>query len=306
MNRREPRPDDAATAGTRRPDDALVTIHSTHDRRRANELSLVLASQGLHPEVMRGVDGFDVRVLAGEDHRAAVSLDTYERENRVTGRSPTPGFAPNLTAGAVLSLGWLAFFRVTGPRNPEVDWFARGSADAARILAGETWRTATALSLHADLGHALGNALAGTLFIGSVFGALGIGLGFAVVVAAGVLGNFANAIFHGAAHVSVGASTAIFGAVGVLAAHGVTRHRGLGLEGRRALAPIAAGLGLLAMLGTSERADLSAHLFGLMAGVALGVPCARWFAVRPGAVAQWGFGLGTAAGLAACWGAALR
>jgi membrane associated rhomboid family serine protease len=274
-------------------------------RRLADEWALVLTSQGLHPAIQRTREGFDVGVPDAERERADAALAAYASENPP---APPPRELPpptNLVAGALLSLAWIAFFRITGPRDPAVEWFARGSADAARIVAGELWRASTALTLHADLGHALGNALAGTLFIGSVFGALGIGLGLAVVVCAGVLGNLANACFHATQHVSVGASTAIFGAVGVLAALGVGRHRRLGLAGRRALTPIAAGLALLAMLGTSERADLSGHIFGLLAGILLGIPCAQVPLARPGPITQWLLFLGTLAWLWSNWNTAL-
>jgi hypothetical protein len=42
---------------------------------------------------------------------------------------------------------------LTGPREPGAIWFDRGSASAQQILAGEVWRTVTALTLHADLAH---------------------------------------------------------------------------------------------------------------------------------------------------------
>jgi membrane associated rhomboid family serine protease len=206
----------------------------------------------------------------------------------------------------VISALLLAFFAVTGPRDFAVHWFERGSADAERILHGEPWRALTALALHADLGHVLGNAIAGTIFIGAACGALGVGLAAALVLAAGGLGNLANALFHGSHHSSVGASTAIFGAVGILAALGIARRRRHGIGGRRALAPIAAGLGLLAMLGTSGRADLWGHLFGLIAGAVLGLAGARAFARPPGLAVQWLLGGASVAVFLACWSAALR
>jgi len=286
-------------------DEPTPPIRIAPTRRLADEWALVLRSQGLHPSIRRTRDGFDLGVPDTEREHAEAALSAYASENSPAPRQPERPPPVNLVAGALLSLAWIAFFRVTGPRDPSVEWFAHGSADAARILAGEGWRASTALTLHADLGHALGNALAGTLFIGSVFGALGIGLGFAIVVGAGVLGNFANAVYHTAQHSSVGASTAIFGAVGVLAVLGVGRHRRLGLAGRRALTPIAAGLALLAMLGTSERADLSGHIFGLIAGILLGIPCVRVPLAKPAPIAQWSFGLGTLAWLLTSWKAAL-
>lgn len=293
-------------AGSHGPDAARDPLRVAPTQRLTDDWALVLRSQGLHPATRRTPDGFELTVPDAERERAERALAAYASENPPE-QAPLPlPPPPNWIAAALLALAWIAFLRVTGPRDPAVDWFARGAADAARILAGETWRATTALTLHADLGHALGNALAGTLFIGAVFGALGVGLGLAVVVCSGVFGNVANAFFHGAEHISVGASTAVFGAVGVLAALGVARHvRRRGVE-HRALAPIAAGLALLAMLGTSARADLSGHLFGLLAGVVIGLPCARALPRRPGTLVQWLLGLATVAWLVSCWSAALR
>jgi len=174
------------------------------------------------------------------------------------------------------------------------------------MLHGEPWRALTALALHADLAHVVGNAIAGTIFVGAVCGVLGVGLGGALVLASGGLGNLANALAHGSEYRSVGASTAIFGAVGILAAQGFARRRRRGIGGRRALAPIAAGLGLLAMLGTSARADLWGHLFGLVAGGILGLAVTRVFPRPPGPAAQWLLGGAASAIFLACWSAALR
>jgi membrane associated rhomboid family serine protease len=257
--------------------------------------------------VSRTRAGFVLEVPAEEGERAAAALAAYEHENPPAPPDREEPTAPlHLAAGLGISALLLAFFAVTGPRDFAVHWFERGSADAERILHGEPWRVVTALSLHADLGHVLGNAIAGTLFIGAVCGALGVGLGGALVLASGGLGNLANAVFHGSHHISVGASTAIFGALGILTTLGVARRRRRGIGGRRALAPIAAGLGLLAMLGTSGRADLWGHLFGLVAGAVLGLTCARAFKRPPDLVAQWLLGGASAAIFLTCWSAALR
>ena len=59
-------------------------------------------------------------------------------------------------------------------------------------------------------------------------------------------------------------------AVGILAAISVVRYRHR-LQKRWAL-PIAAALGLLALLGTEgENTDLGAHLFGFVSGTGLGL-----------------------------------
>jgi membrane associated rhomboid family serine protease len=280
-------------------------LRMTTIRALAGEWSHVLASQGLHPGVVRRQGAFALVVPEAERERAEAMLVAYELENPAApAEAPLPP-GPDWLAGSLIFAGLLLFFAVTGPRDPEVGWFAHGSADAERILAGETWRAATALTLHADLPHVAGNALAGLIFVSAVCGALGFGAGSALVFATGFLGNLANARFQVDQYSSVGASTAIFGAVGILAALAVARHRHRGARGHRALVPLAAGLGLLAMLGTSERSDLSGHLFGLLAGTVLGLLWSRSVAERPGIAAQWGLASATAVALLACWARAL-
>src|SRR5690242_10630070 len=60
---------------------------------------------------------------------------------------PAPEYGRTIT-GAVAALLLVAFAGAVR-RWPAVDWDALGSADAARIVGGEWWRTATALTLHA-------------------------------------------------------------------------------------------------------------------------------------------------------------
>jgi membrane associated rhomboid family serine protease len=162
----------------------------------------------------------------------------------------------------VFFLGTLAFHVWTGPDSTESDWFRRGSAEAAAIVRGEWWRTVTALTLHADAGHAVGNAVLGGILLTLLAHTVGAGLASALVLLAGVLGTLgaAELLRHGFS--SIGASTAVFGGLGVLAA--LPQHR------RRAWVPLGAGLALLAFLGTGKRADLAGHLCGFAAGLALG------------------------------------
>ena len=109
-------------------------------------------------------------------------------------------------------------------------------------------------------------------FLTAVCRNLGPGLGAATVLGVGALGNLLNAWFHGFDHVSVGASTAVFGALGVLGGMGVVQRRRLGIHGRRAWIPLAAGVAILAMIGTGgPRVDLWAHLWGFVAGAGAGI-----------------------------------
>ena len=213
----------------------------------------MLLAQGLSPSLSRNLDGAIALTVSRENvERARGALLAYERENPpkgAAGREPL-GSADSFAASAVAGLLILAFFSITVISNPTMAWFERGSADADKILNGELWRTLTALTLHADVAHALSNATALVLFLGAVGRVLGTGLGCALILMAGVGGNLANALLHGSPHVSVGASTSVFGAVGVLGGLGVVMRRTGALSRRRAWLPVAAAFALLGMLGT--------------------------------------------------------
>ncbi len=282
-------------------------VRVTADRRLAEEWELVLLAQGLSPSVRWTADGVVLVVPQAEVDRALESLLAYERENpRKLAEHVEPMEPGSWIAGVAAALMLLLFYSITVQWLPALSWFEHGNADAERILQGELWRVVTALTLHADVAHALSNAIAVALFLTAVSSMVGAGLACALVLLAGAAGNLANAFLHGSPHVSVGASTAVFGAVGLLGSLGVTRRRRSALSRWRAWLPVAAALALLGMLGSSgPRVDIWAHLFGLFVGAVLGVLVAM-IAPRPSRLPiQWACGGGAVALLIYCWMVAL-
>ncbi|MBI2390130.1 MAG: rhomboid family intramembrane serine protease [Deltaproteobacteria bacterium] len=245
---------------------------------KLGEWSLVLKSQEIQHGVSSRPDGYYFTVEDRDVRRTVEALRAYEEENedfrpraRVRERLP---FASSLAA-PLIAAAVTFFFVITGPVALRSGWFAAGTADAQRLLHGEPWRAITALTLHADLAHVLGNALAGTVFLGFLFRRLGVGRGAFLVLVAGALANVANAAVHAALHQphrSIGASTAVFAAVGVLAATQLTinHHAGVRRWTDR-VGPVVGGVALLGMLGSSAHSDLWAHLLGLVVGALLGV-----------------------------------
>lgn len=285
-----------------------IPLRVTRDLDLAEEWELVLLAQGLSPSLRQARDRVVLSVPEEEVERAFNALSAYESENPPKHREGDEPVGPaSFPAGIAAAAMLLVFFYATVILRPTVPWFERGSADADRILLGELWRTVTALTLHVDLVHAATNAIAAALFLGAVSGMLGPGLGCALVLVAGAGGNFANALLHGSPHVSVGASTSVFGAVGILGSLGVARRSRRGARARRAWVPIAAALALLAMLGTGgQRVDVWAHLFGFLLGGVLGILIAFVAPRPPGLRAQWACGSAALAMLVYSWTLALR
>lgn len=167
----------------------------------------------------------------------------------------------------------LTYFQISGFGHNSIDWLQLGSANSAKILAGEWWRAITALTLHTDGQHLLGNILIGGYFVVRLCQWTGTGLGWALILSSGVMGNLLNALVQNSGHNAVGASTAIFGAIGIAGALGTTQSRKLRI--RLWFLPLAAAGILLAFLGAGSgdsHTDVGAHLFGFICGVLLGIP----------------------------------
>jgi len=197
-------------------------------------------------------------VLPEDEAEAASALEAHEAERAET-RAPLPEFGPS-GAGWVFAAFVLAVYVATGPRDEQVVWFAKGSADAARILRGEWFRVVTALSLHADLSHVLGNAIVGGLLLSALARRIGTAAAAWIALVSGATGNALTAMVARHGYVSVGASTSVFGVLAAVAAvQALTRRRA-------AAVALGAGAALLGFLGTGQNADLLAHLFGFGAG----------------------------------------
>jgi membrane associated rhomboid family serine protease len=264
-----------------------TAVRVASSRGQADEWAVVLAAAGIPHWLRHRLDGWALLVAPDDAVAALQTLAAYDQESDGPPPAETAPERPFTIVGLVVALLLVGFFAITGPREGRSAWFERGSADAARVMAGEWWRTVTALTLHADAPHVAGNAVALAVLMTAVCWHLGPGVGAWLLLLAGAGGNALTAAVHREHHVSVGASTAVFAAIGILAALRIVA-RARGAPGaRKAWVVVAAGLALLALLGTGPHADLLAHAFGLLLGAILGLLTA--FALRhpPLAWRQW-------------------
>lgn len=246
-------------------------------KRQLRNWTLVLQARQIPCRSERLEHGWQLLVPVARYQEACSELQSFEMENR-NWPPPLPEEHPQQenTASTIWVLVALGLFHILTLEQTtlfghyQIDWHALGNAHAEKILTGEWWRLVTALTLHSGGIHLAGNIIVGGIFINRLCRDLGSGLGWSLVLASGILGNLANALVQSPDHRSIGASTAVFGAVGLLAAINTLRYRH-NLR-RRWPMPVAAGLGLLALLGVGgENTDIGAHLFGFMFGVGLGV-----------------------------------
>jgi rhomboid protease GluP len=243
------------------------------------------------------------------------AIEAFERDN--LNWPPTPLLAPAdeqepydswSAYGAAFFL--LVAFTWMGPYTSDAVYLRAGAADAQAIVAGEIWRTITALLLHADLPHLMGNVLTLALLGTPVCRFLGGGVGLMMILLTGIIGNALVAISGSGLHISVGASTATFGALGLLcgrsAVFAYRKTRTWRSVWSRAWLPIGAGVAMMAFTGASPGSDVLAHIYGFLVGLVLILPLS-WTGTRR--VPDWlqrGFELGVVFVFLFAWKAAFE
>lgn len=156
-------------------------------------------------------------------------------------------------------------------------WHEAGIWDNALVRGGEWWRSLTALTLHSDATHVLSNVFWG-FALGCLVGTeTGAGVGLLSMVMAGFLGNGLMAVIGMEGHRALGASTMVFGLLGILGAlhtrRAWRRHRQFPGGPIIKLIPWTPLLSMVAMLnlyGTGPGTDLMGHALGFGVGVLIG------------------------------------
>ena len=233
--------------------------------------SLVLNSVGIRHSLDPGQT--TITIPAQDSEAARYQLKLYFRENAgwpektIQTKVPVTKEKPP----TLIMIGGLAlFFLVTGPWEDKAFWFKSGAINSQAILEhGQWWRLVTALTLHADQVHLLGNCVIGGFLVHMLCKTIGSGLGWFSLLLCGGLGNLLNILLREEVHHSVGFSTSIFAAIGLFS--GLQLFVANKTHLKKLLIPLGAGVGLLAMLGAEgERTDLGAHFFGFACGLAFG------------------------------------
>src|SRR2546425_4669140 len=198
------------------PGELPRVVRRTRDRAQADEWAYVLTALTILHEVRDDSEGFSLAVLPEDAPAAEAALAAHDAERARPVPLPEPEYGRSFLWLAYAAL-LASFHLATGPRDEGVIWFARGSADAEAFLRGEWWRAATALTLHADYAHAAGNLVAGAVLLWGLARRIGPGAAAWIALAGGVGGNALTALAVRRGYVSVGASTAVFAALGALA-----------------------------------------------------------------------------------------
>lgn len=261
------------------PSDSVIVFQSPA-RAECMELRLVLESAGIANRVIHQDHQWILLVGAADGSIALAELESYRRDNPVE----PPRRRRMVTSFGGEGVGVLAYsatiILVALLANASAlgwDWLGIGRMRAGDVVgSGQWWRLVTALTLHVDSLHLMSN-----LCFGGVFGylagrVLGGGVGWLCIVSGGVLGNLINALMRDADFSSIGASTAVFAALGILVASAISPSLAESTSPMKRYSPLIGGALLFAFLGVGgERTDVGAHAAGLVAGTLLGLVACR-------------------------------
>ena len=246
---------------------------------QAEQYALVLAAMGVPSSLEREGNFTSLYVAHKDVAKANHELTAYDSENHKR-LSETKLLHPPLPRLEIAIAYWavLLFFFAAASNNVfSFDWVGEGAAQAGTMIRGEWWRTVTALSLHVSTTHLLGNLVFGTAFLLLLTQVTGAGVAYLAMVAGGAAGNAINALVQLPTHTSIGASTAIFAGLGLLATLQQIRRASHSFFTLRDGAPLVGGIALLAFLGFSgENTDILAHILGFGSGIATGWVLTRW------------------------------
>jgi membrane associated rhomboid family serine protease len=299
-----------------------VEIFRSRRLPECNERAFMLYAVGIASAIARDSFGYLLLVdtadlLAAREH---LRLYEVERLNKPLPPPPPPRLYPHAWVGSVIYLLIIAGVALAVSNGLwRLDSFDAGELDASLVQRGQWWRVWTALTLHLDGPHLAANAAAGVWFGYLASRLLGAGNAWFLTVLGAGAANWIEAMLGPASHRAVGASTAVFTALGLLSAYS-WRTR-LAYPQRWALrwGPLIAGIVLLGWTGTGgesldqpgkpvgESVDVAAHVLGFAVGLLLGAGAALALVSRMlNRMPQWLTGLLALVPLVAGWLAALR
>ena len=245
-----------------------------------SEHGLVLDAKGISYRLVQADGVAFLWVFAADAAAAAEELARYASE-RTERPEPPLAFVP--FAGDVA--GALAYAAVlisvaycAGNQTFDADWLGLGALDSSAGMASEWWRSITALTLHLDQEHLLGNLLFGAGVGILTARLLGPGVAWLSILMCAAIANYADMLLSPSPHRAIGASTAVFAALGMLAGFGWGQRLAQRYRRRRLYrwGPLFGGVCLLALLGAgNEHVDVLGHLLGFTVGVVAGFAYAR-------------------------------
>jgi membrane associated rhomboid family serine protease len=289
----------------------MTEVFRSVSRAACDERALMLTAVAIPCQIDFDGVHFTLHVDEVDDERALDQLWRYETEAQPV-PAPTLPLPPTLHAGAwigcvVYVAVLLGVSLMISNGVWRLDAFDTGDLDGALVQAGQWWRAWTALTLHLDASHLASNLGAGIWFGYLAGRLLGSGRAWLLVVTGGALANLLEGQFGPADHRAVGASTAVFAALGLMAAYSWRTRFHIPQRWALRWGPLIAGAALLGLTGSGgEGTDFIGHVAGFIVGCAFGALAATSLVAQLlDLVPQWLAGLAALASVTVAWALAL-
>jgi rhomboid protease GluP len=285
--------------------DVQIEVFRSAFRAECHDRAFMLAAVGISSAIGFDRESYILTVDAELAELAIDHLRSYAAESRpappvIEPRIPKPDawvgcviyVAVLLLVGFAIANGWW-----------RLDAFDVGDLDAEQVQRGQWWRAWTALTLHLDGPHLIANLAAGIWFGFLAAREIGSGSTWLLIVTGAALANLFEGSFGPPWHRSVGASTAVFTALGLLVAYSWRLRLRLPQGWASRWAPLVAGALLLGWFGTAgEGTDIVAHVlgfaFGCLLGISAALPPVQTMLDR---LPQWVAGVAAVAQLGVAW-----
>ncbi|HVF17437.1 MAG TPA: rhomboid family intramembrane serine protease [Steroidobacteraceae bacterium] len=234
--------------------------------------AFVLKAVGIEHVVAQSDARFILLVPEQFAERAIEQLRSYDEESRPKPPPPPLQLHRHAWIGSlVYAFLMLAIAYCAGANIGSQNWYEAGVLRHSAIAGSELWRIVTALTLHADVGHILGNLAFGIPYGFFAAQLLGGGRAWLSILVAAACGNLFDSALMDARQSSIGASTAVFAMLGIVGAYAWRRGQSRFNRWAHRAAPLIAAVALLAITGVGdESTDIVAHLAGFGFGILTG------------------------------------
>jgi membrane associated rhomboid family serine protease len=255
----------------------MYLLYQNLTENQANNYGLVLTASGIFYHSEKKGAGWNIQVRETDVAKALSIMEEHLAESQTVRHE---GDAEPITQKTYAGV-WISVILIFAHAASSMIYggpFAIRSfgSSASHIMDGQHYRTITSLFLHANVEHLAGNIIGIAVFGTAVCRVAGWGAGFMIILLSGGIGNLMNAFLYKAGHLSIGASTSVFGSIGYLSGFSfLDKSRWPGGR-RKAWLSIGGGLALLAFLGSGKYTDVMAHLWGFSAGILFAVPYSLW------------------------------
>ncbi len=258
--------------------DDLRVVFESQVRQACLDRALVLTAVSIPYTLIEDESGYALLVPADRSGQAVEEIRLYDQENPpgrvlaprpIDDLNPVPGIIVYLMI--IVGVAWLEVLA-----SGQINLRSAGRMDGVLLRDWEVWRAITSLTLHVDLEHLAGNIIFGSLFGLFAGRYVGYGVAWLSILLAAAVGNSVNTLLLDEVHKSIGASTAVFAALGLAAGYAWRSRAFQGSHWTARYGPVVGGFALLMFTGMGdENTDVGAHLMGFLAGLASGVGLSR-------------------------------